>query len=315
MNTPARLLTSALAVTAAVGLAATGSHATSPGRPGALAYVGLDHSIYSDRLVAGQVMTKRLTPGVGDHPRWPQDGTKLAYATGARNIVVMKPDGTAKKTVSVGRSWQPNWMPVTGKPSQVGFVKVINGKGDIYAVPAAGGVAKRLTTDGATTCGNSQPAWSADGTYFAYVQRTKQAAGCGSHRLVVITRATGVKRVVQTVIWPDDGVTPLGVGDDRIDFTADSAQIWFSLSGNTDCVETSGVYAVATGRVSVISEFDCEGELGIPLEEAPAPGGGVVTTNCDPNGSECWITTPRWHKTVPDDAGPLWSAFDMQPLR
>lgn len=175
-------------------------------------------------------------------------------------------------------------------------------------------MAKRLTTDGATTCGNSQPAWSGDGKYFAYVQRTEQAAGCGGYRLVVITRATGVKRVVQTVIWPDDGVTPLGVDDYRIDFTADSAQLWFSLSGNTDCVETSGVYAVATGRVSVISEFVGEGELGIPIDKAPAPGGGVVTSNCDPYGSEGWITTPRWTKTVPDDAGPLWSAFDMQPL-
>ncbi len=142
-----------------------------PNQPARLAYqvgyldIGL--RLVDLDVISGTVLTSvqpladstRLETAAGFSP----DGAKVAFASnrgGAREIWVCNRDGSDLSQLTfLGAS---NILPGGWSPDRRMFLveAAVNGKADIYVVPAAGGKLKRLTTD---PYFHSAPSWSRDG--------------------------------------------------------------------------------------------------------------------------------------------------------
>ena len=81
-------------------------------------------------------------------PRWSPNGARLAYET-ETHVCTIRPDGTENRLVTYfgGVQRYPCWSP-DGK--QLVFCQGASERGpwELYAIPAAGGTPRRLTTDG-----------------------------------------------------------------------------------------------------------------------------------------------------------------------
>jgi Tol biopolymer transport system component len=121
----------------------------------------------------------RLTPREGDapgggsvfwqiDPAWSPDGTKLAFVsarTGTPHVYVMNADGTGTKALTSGEKsndTHPTWSPGA---ASIAFAR----DGDIYVMGAGGSDPKRISDINAQ---ESDPAWSPDGEWIAYIKRT-----------------------------------------------------------------------------------------------------------------------------------------------
>ncbi len=276
----------------AVGLAVSGvgqAAATAPGRDGLAALVAYNQ-VLTARDVDGHFEYQVLTSsGDNRRPRWSQDGARIVFYTKQGAVKTIKPDGTSLRTVVPSGGYLPTWQ----SPSRIAFVKVTGGKGDIYSVAATGGALTRLTRDGASTCGNSHPAFSYDGRYLAYIQDRPTGGTCTSPKAVlkVVDRRTGAVRVVESV--PSGGSDRYAVVRSRVDFLADGRRVLFDV-GDMDCVQLWSTLDVAGGGFALHEgEYACEG--GAEVGEAyPLPSGDMRNAGLGPSA---------------------WDQIDVQPLR
>lgn len=260
---------------AAIGLAVAGaapSVATAPGGDGLSAFVGYNQILtWRSGEQGGDI---RVLTNSGDNrgPRWSQDGARLVFFTKQGAVKTMRPDGTALRTVIPSGGYLPTWQ----SPSRIAFVKVTAGKGDIYSVAATGGAVTRLTRDGATTCGNSHPAFSFDGRYLAYIQDRRTGGTCTSPTpvLKVVDRRTGVVRVVESVSL--GGSDPSPVVKARVDFLADGRHVLFDVADDS-CIQEWAVMNVTDGSFEEHMNYACEGDAEVG-EAYPLPSGGIENT-------------------------------------
>lgn len=157
--------------------------------------------------------------------------------------------------------------------------------GDIWTVPAAGGVARILVTDPAT---ESRPLWSPDGTRLAFVSTRGGVAN-----LYVMTLATGA---VTRLTWSD-------VGEALDGWSRDGAWIYFTSSVN-DVQRQGDIFRVrATGGVPL--EVSAERYLN-EFQAAPSPDGqaialmarGISNSQWWRHGSSHIDQTELWLKPV-----------------
>ncbi len=276
-------------VAAAIGLAvsaAAPSGATAPGRDGLRAFVGYSQILTYRPSAQGGDTRVLTTSGDNRHPRWSQDGARLVFYTKQGAVKTIKPDGTALRTVVPSGGYLPTWQ----SPSRIAFVKVTGGKGDIYSVAATGGALTRLTRDGASTCGNSHPAFSYDGRYLAYIQDRPTGGTCTSPKAVlkVVDRRTGAVRVVESANLGGD----YPVVKDRVDFLADGRHVLFNIE-DEGCEQLWAVMDVTDGTFESHDYTGCEGggEVG---EAYPLPSGPIDNVGIGPTA---------------------WNQIDVQPLR
>ena len=153
--------------------------------------------------------------------------------------------------------------------------------GDIWTVPAAGGVAHLLVTDPAT---ESRPIWSPDGAELAFLSTRN-----GAPNIYILTLATGA---VRRLTWSDAA--------EQLDaWSRDGKWIYFSSSAN-DIARQADVFRVAaTGgtplevsRERFLSEFN----------SAPSPDGRTIALMAKGNSGIQWWRNGHAHI----DEAELW---------
>ena len=222
----------------------------------------------------------------------------------------MSASGTGTRVILGTGGFQPAWQPVVGSAPRIAYVRVVAGKGDIYSIPATGGTPVRLTSDGARNCGNSRPAFSANGRWFAYLQALKVDGACSesSFQVVLVNRITGAKRTVSSVYSPDlEMNTP--VWGKRIDFLPNSSALLFS-SGYT-CWESYALLPVGGGApYQDWEEFWCYNDDSMP-QRIPTPSGGRAYVMAYPNedATRVGLFTPTF-TILSDD--PIFGDIDVQ---
>ena len=143
--------------------------------------------------------------------------------------------------IDLGGSWSYDWSPDGG---EIAFTRnpdpavAISTNNDIYVVPAKGGEAKKITENPGN---DSQPLYSPDGKYIAYLQMKRAGFEADQKQLILFERATG-KRMNVT---------------ERFDYsindflwTPDSKAIYFNADDKSN--ESLFKLDVASGKVDVI---------------------------------------------------------------
>jgi Tol biopolymer transport system component len=163
-----------------------------------------------------------LTGGVGlaIAPAWSPDGTRVAFSTnrdtngtGPGEIYVVDADGSDLHAVTHGvppghSRFEPVWSP---DGSQLAYLERNSAtdpaSADVWAVPAAGGAARRLTSDAGDKRGI---AWQPSGSLVAF----DRAEAAGVWGLWTVDTASGVERRIGNVegfgaagsgFWSPDG--------------------------------------------------------------------------------------------------------------
>ncbi len=107
-----------------------------------VARVGNDHSLAS-----------------GFFPAWSPDGAELAFLSPLGRLVVMRADGSRRRTLTRFPIQQrPAWSP---DGSRIAFGR----RGDLFSILAEGGGLRRFTR---TKRPEGEPAWSPDGRHVAF---------------------------------------------------------------------------------------------------------------------------------------------------
>lgn len=309
-----RALALAPTVIAVVGLTAAPAGATFPGADGKVAFVRNNDTWTASFSPAGYSERRLTTDHHTSNPRWSPDGQRIAFNRND-DIGVMSATGTNVKMLRVGHAHQPAWSPALAKGQKIAFVQVPPGKpGDIWTVPASGGKATRLTTDGAANCGDARPSWSPAGNKIAYLRYVDNShGGCDAH-VVVLNLATGASAVVPQ--WVPYGAEVYLV-EGRPDFTPDGTAVEFLASGT--CAEDVVDYVLKTGEMRLRdTNTSCEGDPE-EREAGPTPSGGLfrmITFLLDrpegPTGACLIVPAGQKCRTNTNSYSP-WSLVDVQP--
>ncbi|HLF68695.1 MAG TPA: hypothetical protein VI503_05065 [Gaiellaceae bacterium] len=157
---------------------------------------------------------RRLTPDedgmTSGQPAWSPDGQEIAFirgqsvasvvgaATALRfgDLVVMRADGGERRPLTRGTDASPAWSP-DGR--EIAFVRGYDlnqptGGMDLYAVDAAGGMPRRLTST--PKLHETAPAWSPDGRWVAFVRAPESAPYDGKAAIFVVRRDGSGERLV-----------------------------------------------------------------------------------------------------------------------
>lgn len=118
---------------------------------------------------------RRITTGLGAHSiALSRDGSRLAYATFTNANNIYRVDIPASGTVSVrgavpltGGSQTVEGLAVSPDGQWLAFDSDLNGRQELWRMPATGGEAERLTT---STADNFLPAWSPNGRELAFYE-------------------------------------------------------------------------------------------------------------------------------------------------
>jgi dipeptidyl aminopeptidase/acylaminoacyl peptidase len=98
--------------------------------------------------------------------------------------------------IDLGGSWSYDWSP-DGR--EIAFTRnvdpdiAISTNNDIFTVPFAGGEARKITDNQGN---DSQPLYSPDGKYIAYLQMKRPGFEADQKQLVLFERASGKRRII-----------------------------------------------------------------------------------------------------------------------
>jgi len=192
---------------------------------------------------------------------------------------------------SAGSAQEPTARPPLAEPSlspdgsEIAFAS----GGDIWTVPAQGGVARLLVTDPAT---ESRPLWSPDGKRLAFTSNRG-----GTTNIYVLTLATGQ---VERLTWAD-------VNEQLDGWSRDGKWIYFT-SGINDVTRLGDVFRVSSAGGTPL-EVSRERYLN-EFQSAPSPDGksvalvakGISSGQWWRNGSSHIDQSELWLKPVADGA-------------
>ena len=153
----------------------------------------------------------------------------------------MTPGDADSPPIDLGGSWSYDWSP---DGSEIAFTKnadpvvALSTNNDIFVVSAKGGEPKRITDNPGN---DSQPLYSPDGKYIAYLQTKRAGFEADERQLILYVRAAGSRRNVT----------------ERFDFsvndflwTPDSKSIYFNADDKSN--ESLFRLDVASGKVDVV---------------------------------------------------------------
>lgn len=315
----------ALALIAGTTLLASGAQpatAAFPGRDGKLAFTRQGEVWTAQWSATGRYSERKLTNRQARNPAWSADGTRLAYNTKNGALETVSPTGTQRRTVIASRAYQPAWYPGAAGKARIAYVHVPAGtsKGDIWSVPAGGGKAQRLTTDGATSCGNSDPAVSPDGRTLAYLRREAgYRTGCAGYTVVLLDLVTKRRVLIRDVYSEEIQQRAQVKAGGPMKFSADGRSFVFDTTEAEHCWDMHGTYDLVSGETVAHIQYYCDWEPHVdPGTPTPSGGEANVVYYPDPAGVEdSWWLTVGANRHVVDAGSPQagWGDMDVQPLR
>lgn len=195
---------------------------------------------------------RAITPkgpiGAGEAgPAWSADGSRIAFTTGrsdeksdrfTSSVVTIRPDGTDRQVVHSETSREivllsnPAWSPGGDRILFTRFVLFRDAPPALHVVPVAGGVARRLVSNG------DSAAWAPGGDRIAYAAAHQRGSNrlctklCDGHGEIYVANADGTGRVRLTnsratdrqPSWSGDGL--------RIAFESDRNSVQAEIEGS-----------------------------------------------------------------------------------
>jgi Tol biopolymer transport system component len=211
-----------------------------------------------------QILPLHLPPMSGHHIHWSPDGSRIAFVRLDRSnsgeesewvqqLMVMDADGGNLRALTTPEDGQVHSFSWSPDGTQIVFTKQYLASErkfgwDLYVMPAEGGPATRLTTDGHSL----DPSWSPDGQQIAFVSYEGDAF---RHRGVYVMNADGSGRT---------RLTNSGAIDEYPAWAPDGSVIVFArFAGQTDCPIMS-IHPDGTGEAQVATSEGLGGCLGHP---------------------------------------------------